>query len=310
VLDEEAFLKQAYSVHEERERMLFDAIDKTTRGAVVCVFDITDRLQHMFWRYLEEDHPANRGKESDRHRDEIQSLYQRMDDLVGRVMEKLDEHTALVVMSDHGFSSFKRSVNLNSWLHENGYLAVKRQPTGEEWFQDVDWSRSRAFAVGLGGIYLNMAGREAKGVVPPANAGALKEEIISKLRGLADPDSGAQAIRDVYDTKNIYRGPYADEGPDLIVGFARGYRVSWTSVTGAVAPRVFEDNVKSWSGDHCLNPPDVPGIFFCNRKIQTDKVNIMDVGPTVLDLFGVPVPEHCDGRSLMPAVSAGQRVVQ
>jgi len=299
VLDEDAFLKQAYSVHEERERMLFDAIDKTTRGAVVCVFDITDRLQHMFWRYLEEDHPANRGKEAERHRDEIQKLYQRMDDLVGRVMEKLDDHTALVVMSDHGFSSFKRSVNLNSWLHQNGYLAVKDQPTGEEWFRDVDWSRSRAYAVGLGGIYLNVAGREAKGTVPPAEVQPLKEEIIAKLRVLTDPESGAQAIRDVYDTKKIYRGPYADEGPDLIVGFARGYRVSWTSVTGAVAPCLFEDNVKSWRGDHCLNPPDVPGIFFCNRKIQAEKVDIMDVGPTVLDLFGVPVPEHCDGRSLM-----------
>ena len=144
-------------------------------------------------------------------------------------------------------------------------------------------------------MYLNVAGREAKGTVPPAEAQAVKDEIISKLRILKDPDSGAQAIRDVYDTKKIYRGPYADEGADLIVGFARGYRVSWTSVTGAVAPCVFEDNVKSWSGDHCLNPPDVPGIFFCNRKIQADKVNIMDVGPTVLDLFGVPVPAQCDG---------------
>jgi len=209
-------------------------------------------------------------------------------------------------MSDHGFSSFKRSVNLNSWLYENGYLAVKDQPTGEEWFRDVDWSRSQAFAVGLGGIYLNVAGREAQGIVPPAEAQAVKDEIIAKLSVLTDPESGAQAIRGVYDTKKIYRGPYADEGPDLIVGFARGYRVSWTSVTGAVAPSVFEDNVKSWSGDHCLNPPDVPGIFFCNRKIQADKVSIMDVGPTVLDLFGVPVPEQCDGRSLMPAESGGQ----
>ena len=305
VLDEEAFLKQVYSVHEERERMLFDAIDKTTRGAVVCVFDITDRLQHMFWRYLEADHPANRGKESERHRDEIQKLYQRMDDLVGRVMEKMDDETALVVMSDHGFSSFKRSVNLNSWLYQNGYLAVKDQPTGEEWFRDVDWSRTRAYALGLGGMYLNVAGREAQGIVPPAEAQAVKDEIIAKLRVLTDPDNGAQAIRDVYDTKKIYRGPYADEGPDLIVGFARGYRVSWTSVTGAVAPCIIEDNLKSWSGDHCLNPPDVPGIFFCNRKIQADKVSIMDVGPTVLDLFGVPVPTHCDGRSLMSEPSVG-----
>jgi predicted AlkP superfamily phosphohydrolase/phosphomutase len=300
VLDEEAFLQQAYSVHEERERMLFDAIDKTTRGAVVCVFDITDRVQHMFWRYLEDDHPANRGKDVERHRDEIRKLYQRMDDLVGRVMEKVDDDTVLVVMSDHGFSSFKRSVSLNSWLYQNGYLALRDQPTGEEWFRDVDWSRTRAYAVGLGGIYLNQAGREARGIVPPGEALSLKSEIIARLRDLTDPESGATAIRDVYDTAQIYRGPYADEGPDLIVGFAPGYRVSWTSVTGAVAPCIFEDNLKSWSGDHCLNPPDVPGIFFTNRKIKAGSVSIMDVGPTVLDLFGVPVPAHCDGQSLMP----------
>ncbi|RPI23776.1 MAG: nucleotide pyrophosphatase [Acidobacteria bacterium] len=300
VLDEEAFLQQAYSIHEERERMLFDALDKTTRGAVVCVFDITDRLQHMFWRYLEPDHPANRDKDVERHRDEIRTLYQRMDDLVGRVMEKVNNETVLVVMSDHGFSSFKRSVSLNTWLYQNGYLAVKDQPTGEEWFRDVDWSQTRAYAVGLGGIYLNVAGREGKGIVPASEAQALKHEIIVKLRHLIDPESGTPAIRDVYDTRHIYRGPYASEGPDLIVGFAPGYRVSWASVTGAVSPCLFEDNVKSWSGDHCLNPPDVPGIFFTNRKIKAGSVSIMDVGPTVLDLFGVPVPEHCDGVSLMP----------
>jgi predicted AlkP superfamily phosphohydrolase/phosphomutase len=299
VLDEEAFLKQAYMIHEERERMFFDALEKTRRGVVVCVFDITDRLQHMFWRYLEADHPANQGKDVQKHRDAIRDLYQKMDDLVGRVVETLPEDTVLMVMSDHGFKSFKRGVNLNTWLHQNGYLAVKDRPTGTEWFQDVDWTQTRAYALGLGGIYLNLAGREAQGTVKPGeDAQALKREIIQGLRKLYDEEWSLDAVGEVYDTREVYKGPYVEEAPDLVVGFKPGYRVSWTCATGAVTEEVFEDNEKSWSGDHCVNPPDVPGILFCNRKIDADQVSIMDIGPTVLDLFGVPVPDYCDGQPL------------
>jgi predicted AlkP superfamily phosphohydrolase/phosphomutase len=222
-----------------------------------------------------------------------------MDDLVGRVVETLPEDTVLMVMSDHGFKSFKRGVNLNTWLHQNGYLAVKDRPTGTEWFQDVDWTQTRAYALGLGGIYLNLAGREAQGTVKPGeDAQALKREIIQGLRKLYDEEWSLDAVGEVYDTREVYKGPYVEEAPDLVVGFKPGYRVSWTCATGAVTEEVFEDNEKSWSGDHCVNPPDVPGILFCNRKIDADQVSIMDIGPTVLDLFGVPVPDYCDGQPL------------
>jgi predicted AlkP superfamily phosphohydrolase/phosphomutase len=302
VLDEQAFLDQAYSVHEERERMFFDALEKTGRGAVVCVFDITDRLQHMFWRYLEPDHPANTGKDTVLHRDEIRKLYQKMDTLVGRAMQHITDDTMFVVMSDHGFKSFRRGVNLNSWLHQNGYLTLNGEPTGAEWFEGVDWSKTKAYAVGLGGIYLNTVGREPMGIVQPGEeATALKREIIDKLKKLRDDKDGAAAFREIYDTHEVYRGPYVAEAPDLVAGFAVGYRVSWTCATGAVTQNIFEDNTRSWSGDHCINPPDVPGIFFSNRKIAFEKANIMDIGPTVLDLFGVPIPGYCDGKSLIPA---------
>jgi predicted AlkP superfamily phosphohydrolase/phosphomutase len=307
VLDEAAFLKQAYLVHAEREKMFFDAVEKTSRGVVVCVFDITDRLQHMFWRYLEEDHPANKGKDVEEHRNAIRELYQRMDSLVGRVMKTLDDDTLLIVMSDHGCKSFKRGINLNSWLYQNGYLGLKGEPTGAEWFQDVEWSKTKAYAVGLGGIYLNLAGREAKGTVQPGDEErVLKQEIRKGLELLYDEELRALAVREVYDTRKVYEGPYVDDAPDLIVGASVGYRVSWTCATGAVIEDVFEDNVKSWSGDHCINPPDVPGVFFCNRKIRRDAPSIMDIGPTVLDLFGVPVPTYCDGKPLMPETFSPQ----
>ena len=304
VLDEEAFLKQAYLVHEERERMFFDALEKTRQGAVVCVFDITDRLQHMFFRYLEADHPANAGKDVEVHKEAIRELYKNMDDLVGRVMESLRDDAVLMVMSDHGFKPFRRGVNLNSWLYRQGYLAVQDKPTGAQWYQDVDWSRTRAYAVGLGGIYLNVKGREGKGVVEPGEEQArLKQEIMERLRGLRDEERDAPAIAEVYDTQVIYKGPYVREAPDLFVGFHVGYRVSWDCATGVISEEIIKDNVKSWSGDHCMNPPDVPGIFFCNRGIDVERIHIMDIGPTVLDLFGAPVPEYCDGKSVMPEKS-------
>jgi len=214
-------------------------------------------------------------------------MYRRMDDLVGRVMASVDDDTVVMVMSDHGFKSFHRGVNLNSWLWQNGYLALKGgKPTGARWYQDIDWTGTRAFAVGLGGIYLNMKGREAKGVVEPGEEERrIKREIIEKLSPLRDEKDGSPAVAAVYDLHEIYRGPYVREAPDLFVGFKVGWRASWDCAVGVVTEHLFDDNTRSWSGDHCMNPPDVPGIFFCSRKLDADSVGIMDIGPTVLDLF-------------------------
>ncbi len=308
VIDEEAFLRQTYDIHEERERMLFDAIEKTRRGCVTCVFDITDRIQHMFYRYLDGDHPGNRGRDVTKHKDAIRDLYTKMDDMVGRIRAKLDKDTMLLVMSDHGFKAFRRCVNLNTWLYRNGFLALKvERPTGEEYYQDVDWSKTKAYALGFGGIYLNLAGREARGFVQPGEEErAVKKEIIDGLKKLRDEDNRVDAVREVYDKYDIYSGPYVREAPDLIVGFRLGYRTSVKNVTGGLSEEVFEDNDYDWSGDHNFNPPDVPGMLFCNQKIATDSPSIIDIGPTVLDLFGVPVPPYCDGKSFLPADEESQ----
>ena len=304
VIDEDAFLEQTYLIHEERERMFFDALDKTARGAVVCVFDITDRLQHMFFRHLDEQHPANRGR-TGKHKDAIRKLYIEMDELVGRTMAAAGDDTALFVMSDHGFKPFRRGVNLNTWLYQHGFLAVKGdQPTGADMFGDVDWSRTRASAVGFGGIYLNVEGREAGGIVKPDEVKALKREISDGLRALVDDVEEVQPVRAVYDATEVYSGPYVGDAPDLIVGFRPGHRVGWSSVTGGISDEVIEDNTRYWSGDHNFNPPDVPGMLFSSRPIAAESPGIMDIGPTVLDLFGVAVPPYCDGQSLMPADTA------
>lgn len=297
VLDDDAFLAQAYGNHEDRERMLFDALEKTKQGLCTCVFDTTDRVQHMFWRYLEEDHPAAREVPREQRRNVIQDLYQRMDRLIGRVMDRIDDSTLLMVISDHGFKSFARCLNLNAWLHQNGYLALKHGKTESgDWFEDVDWSRTRAYTMGLNGLYLNLKGREKQGTVDPAEAEALKKELQQKLNGLTDPASGAVGITGVFITGNVYRGPYTDNAPDLIVGYGAGYRASWDSVMGKVTAQVFEDNIKAWSGDHCIDPRLVPGVLFSSHKFAEEKPAIVDVAPTILNLFGLALPAHFDGK--------------
>ncbi|MGA8539574.1 MAG: alkaline phosphatase family protein, partial [Terriglobales bacterium] len=206
VLDDDAFLAQAYGNHEDRERMLFDALDKTKQGLCTCVFDTTDRVQHMFWRYLEEDHPAARDVPHSQHPKVIQDLYERMDRLIGRVMGKIDDDTLLMVISDHGFKSFARCMNLNAWLHQNGYLALKDGKTESgDWFEDVDWARTRAYTMGLNGLYLNIKGREKQGIVDLSEADALKGELQKRLNGLVDPASGAVGITGVFIADNVYR---------------------------------------------------------------------------------------------------------
>jgi predicted AlkP superfamily phosphohydrolase/phosphomutase len=303
VLSEQAFLELTYSNHQEWENMVFNAIDKTKKGAVACVFETTDSIQHMFFRYLDKEHPALKTGQARMSAKVIEELYLKMDDLVGRVRKKLDDKSILIVMSDHGFKSFRRGINLNSWLYLNGYLALKDgKPESQEWFRDVDWEKTKAYALGLGGLYINLKGREAKGVINPGDeAEALKAELTKKISGLKDEEKGRVGISHIYDRDSIYKGPYKENAPDLIIGYSEGYRASWDGVTGKVNNIVFEDNIKAWSGDHCIDPPVVPGVLFCNQKIKAKNPSIWDIAPTALELFGLQVPAHMDGHSLIDA---------
>jgi predicted AlkP superfamily phosphohydrolase/phosphomutase len=308
VLDDQAFLAQCYGNHEDRERMFFDALEKTPQGLCACVFDTTDRVQHMFWRYLDKNHPAVRDMPQNQKPRVIQDLYDRMDILIGRVMQQIDDETLLLVISDHGFTSFARCMNLNAWLHQNGYLALKEgKSESGDWFEEVDWSRTRAYTMGLNGLYMNLKGREREGIVESGEeSDALKEELRAKLDGLVDPASGAIGITGMFDCDSVYAGPYVDNAPDLIVGYGEGFRASWDSVMGKVTSNIFEDNLKAWSGDHCVDPRLVPGVLFSNRKIAIEKPAIVDVAPTILKLFGLELPAYFDGKPWAVASVAAQ----
>jgi len=298
VTDDGTFLQQAYDIDRERQTMFFSALDRLRRGALVCVFDATDRIQHMFWRYLEEGHPAARGRDPGKYKDAIRELYKRNDALVGEVMNKLRPGDVLMVLSDHGFSSFRRGVNLNAWLQREGYLALKDGADGSaEWLRDVDWSRTKAYCLGLTGMFINVRGREEQGIVAPGkDVDGLKTEIIAKLKALRDEEKKEVGIREAFDPAKLYSGPYLENGPDLIIGYNAGYRVSWDCASGVIAGPVFEDNTKAWSGDHCIDPRLVPGVLFCSKSIDADEPHIVDLAPTALTLFGIQPPAHMDGR--------------
>jgi predicted AlkP superfamily phosphohydrolase/phosphomutase len=304
-LDEDGFLEQAYLFQEERERQLFDALEKTRTGIVVCAFDATDRIQHMFYRYTDPDARADLHGDRARYARAIQEIYRRSDDLIGRVRGRLDEQTILLVLSDHGFSSFRRGVNLNGWFLREGYLALREGARGDaDYLRDVDWSRTRAYAVGLAGVYLNLRGREAQGIVAPGEVDPLKREIAAKLEALKDPDGDRRVVLEAVDMASRYRGPYLDQSPDLIVGYADGYRISWDAAIGKVAGEIISDNSKCWSGDHCVDPRLVPGVLFCSRPVDAENPSIVDVAPTILDLYGIAPPAYMEGRRLGVSLGA------
>jgi predicted AlkP superfamily phosphohydrolase/phosphomutase len=262
--------------------MFFSALDRARRGVVACVFDTTDRVQHMFHGQPEV----------------IEPLYCDMDRIVGKALTHVDADTAIFVLSDHGFCAFRRGVNLNSWLLREGYLALDGGRTSSgEYLEGIDWSRTRAYTFGLGGVYLNLRGREAQGIVTTEEAGALKDELVRKLTDLRDED--ATPIQAVYQASDIYNGPYLGAAPDLIVGYAAGYRASWDAASGRVTPAVLEDNRKAWCGDHCVDPPLVPGVLFSNLRMTADNPGIEDLAPTALSLFGVEAPAWMEGKPVI-----------
>ena len=304
LIDEEAFLRQADDINAERRKMFFDSLQRNKRGAVVCVFDGPDRIQHMFWRFQDSNHPNYQAGDptADRHRHVIRDMYVRMDQLVGETLEKMNRDTALFVMSDHGFKPFRRGVDLNAWLLKHGYLVLKEnaQSSDKGYLEEIDWSQTKAYALGLAGIYVNQQGREAEGIVSAGEEKKqLVQELCSQLTGLQDTDLGQEAIHQAISSEDAYAGPYVDAAPDLILGYHVGYRVSWDAAVGKCGPQVFSDNMHAWSGDHCIHPDLVPGVLFSNLRLDGSQPHITDLGPTTLELLGVKTPAYMDGKSLL-----------
>ncbi|EHJ46718.1 type I phosphodiesterase/nucleotide pyrophosphatase [Solidesulfovibrio carbinoliphilus subsp. oakridgensis] len=274
VVTDEAFLTFCEEVTREREAMLDHELHRFREGLLSVVFDTSDRIQHCFWRLHDPAHPLYDAAAAKRLGPVIENHLVRMDAVVGRAMEAAGDDTALFVCSDHGFCSYDRSVNLNAWLAEAGYLKLKPHDPVDpgELFRHVDWSATRAYALGFGSIYLNVAGRERNGMVAPGEASrALAEEIAGRLETLVD--AGKPVVAAVHRKETLYKGPLTDQAPDLVVGYRPPYRVAWTSAIGGTGPGIFTDNRQKWSGDHCVDASFVPGTLFSNLPLA--------IGPAV-----------------------------
>jgi predicted AlkP superfamily phosphohydrolase/phosphomutase len=310
-LDEAQFLDDANRAMDDREKIIFKRLETDDWDLFVAAIETTDRVSHMMWRLIDPTHPMYDAALAAKYGNAIENIYKRADDLVGRIRAKLPPDVVFMVMSDHGFHSFRRGVNLNTWLVQNGYMSFQGQESGKKtladlfgrgrFFEGVDWSRTKAYAVGLGQIYFNLKGREGQGIVSPgAEYRQLQDEIRGKLVGLIDPKNGERVFRDVYKRDDIYTGEYLQNAPDLEVGFNDGYRVGWQDTLGGISREVIDDNDRKWSGDHCATATEISGgVFFINRKIDSEHPSIMDLAPTVLKLLGVPAPADYDGKPVM-----------
>jgi predicted AlkP superfamily phosphohydrolase/phosphomutase len=295
---------------DDREKVILKRLETDDWDLFVAAIETTDRIQHMMWRLIDPKHPMYDAALAAKYGDAIEKIYRRADDLVGRIQAKLPKDALLIVMSDHGFHTFRRGVNLNTWLVQNGYMVFEGQQSAKKGLTDlfghgklwegVDWKRTRAYAVGLGQIYFNLRGRESQGIVSSgAEYKALQDEIASKLVTLTDPDDNARVFADVYKRDDIYKGEYLQYAPDLQVGFNDGYRVGWQDSLGGVQRTIVENNNRKWSGDHCATATDISGgVFFVNAKIAKEKPHIMDLAPTILQRLGVPIPKDLDGQPL------------
>jgi predicted AlkP superfamily phosphohydrolase/phosphomutase len=277
---------------------------------LVGVIESTDRVQHMMWRLLDNRHPMYDAALAARFGDAIERVYRRADGFVAEVLQRLDPGTPVLIVSDHGFHSWRKAVNLNTWLVHQGYMAVKGHQPGEkklddlfgggEFWENVDWSRTRAYAMGIGQIYFNLRGREAHGIVSPgAEARQLADELTSKLLAMKDPEDGSAIIRAVYKRDDIYAGEFLQNAAELQVGMEEGYRVSWQTTLGGSPPGIVYANMKKWSADHGgYDFATTAGVLITNRRLASSAARIIDIAPTVLKYFGLTIPVDLDGKPL------------
>ena len=205
-----------------------------------------------------------------------------------------------MVMSDHGFKPFRRQVNINTWLVKNNYVELLSEWSPEdEYFASVKWSNTKVYALGINGVYINLKGRERNGVIQPGKEyQKLVDEVTAKLEAMVDPKTGHRVIRKAYKKYETYHGPYTDIGPDIVLGFYQGYRTSDESALGQFSKEIITDNSRKWSGDHCMDYREVPGIILMNRTIQMEAPSLYDLAPTILKEFGIEPLREMFGRPI------------
>jgi predicted AlkP superfamily phosphohydrolase/phosphomutase len=301
-LSEDGFLGMCDQIVSEQEAMFRYELERFKQGLLATVFFTTDRIQHIFWATQDPSHPAFNEQSVRDYGQVMNDYYRRLDRILGETMAKVDDKTLLVVCSDHGFTSFRKAVHLNTWLAGNGFMALKKEPNAQDTqggplFQNVDWKSTKAYAMGLGSIYINLKDREGEGTVSREDYPKVVNDLRDRLLGFRDPATGEQVVKAAYPRAEIYKGRFVEDAPDLVVGFSDGYRMSWQSAIGGAPAQLIEENNQKWTGDHCMDPSLVPGVLFMNRKLNSESASLLDIAPTVLQYFGLS--SDMDGHSLI-----------
>ncbi len=297
------YVHQSELVRGEHMRQLSAELDrfaKVRRGLLYFYFNAPDQNCHMMWRNMDPSSPMHASADP-ALAGRIRQVYQELDGALGLALDRAGPDAIVMVMSDHGFAPWNRAFHVNTWLFQNGYLVLRPgvEPGRVDMLLGVDWSKTRAYAVGLNGLYLNLAGREREGIVKPgADEKALLAELKAKLEAVTDPIDGKPAIKYAYRADEVYHGAMVGTGPDIVMGYHRGWRGSNESALGRLTDTVFTDNMLKWSGDHCMAADEVPGVLLVNRPIRRANPALVDMAPTILKLFGVPVPADMVGGDL------------
>lgn len=301
IFSSEEFLQQSKIVFAERRALFEHEIDGFDEGLFFFYFSSLDQNSHMLYRTMDPGHPLYEPDASPQVKDGVYHFYRAMDDVLGKTLSRMDGQSTLIVLSDHGFAPFTREFHLSTWLVENGYTAVADPDWLHEggFFAGVDWEKTRAFALGLNGLYINLQDREVNGAVAPGQAAALKKEIVARLNQVRDPENGGKVIRRAYDSREIYSGPYLDIAPDIVVGYEGGYRISDAAALGGFPRGTIGDRTDKWSADHCLEPSVVPGVLLSNRAVGSENPGIWDLGPSILARFGLEIPAEMEGRAIL-----------
>ena len=295
----EEFYLQSQMVLKERNRLFDYLFRQFKEGLFFFYYSSTDLGTHIFWHLRDENHPVYDPETREKLGDVIEEIYREMDIIVGKVMRQLDENTTFIIMSDHGFSPFYRNFHLNTWLYRNGYLALRHGDETGSLYRNVDWSRTRAYALGFNSLYINLKGREKEGIVTPGpERDRLAAELTERLNEIKDPENGKGIVKRAHRREDVYSGPYLEQAPDILVGYDWGYRTSWESALGDITEDLITVSEEKWSGDHCGATEVVPGILFSNKKIFMNRPHLYDVSPSILAEFGLPIPEDMLGINI------------
>jgi predicted AlkP superfamily phosphohydrolase/phosphomutase len=310
VLPEDVFLSDVRDSMAWRAMLAKDELDRGNFDLLVAVWTATDRVSHTFWHHRDPKHPLHTAEGAAQYGRAIEDVYTIMDGIVGDIVPKLNEDDLLMILSDHGFHSFRKGLNVNTWLVRNGYMVLADQEdaatafTNDRYFRKadgrtftIDWNRTKAYSIGLGAIFLNLKGREGQGIVEPSEADALIDEIRAKLIDVIDPETGDRVLNKIY-TREVFTGAASADAPDLQLGYADGYQTSKAAAAGAAPFDLFEINDDKWSGDHASSDMEsTAGVLFSNRKIAGEPA-IIDLGPTALQQLGLKIPDDYNGKPL------------